>query len=206
MGYMDRVSTGVVGHDLGIDPNPAPGGPADAADDADSLIPDPGGHFWALSTGGDPGVEIAKLVLEAAHEDKKMSKEIRQLEERAQERAEDAQLKALEHEADAKLLSGVVSGAGMVAGGAAAARGDEAMGKVLEGSGKLLSAFPEHDAGMTRVESTHQEQLAGRHKRASEDARDAANDASELVDRTIAFYKEYVTAKSDAQKAAICRA
>jgi hypothetical protein len=173
------------------------------------LLPPPADHFQALSADtGDFGAQIAKLVLEAAYEDKQMSKGMRQAEEKAQERADNAQLKQLKSEANAKLAAGVVGGACSAAGGLGMMKGGkfEGMGRAVDGCGRMMSAVGEAGASGHGIEAKHQEQLAGRHERAAEDARDAAKDASDMIDRAIEFYKEYRTAQVDNQKAAIHRA
>ena len=81
-----------------------------------------------------------------------------------------------------------------------------AYGKLTEGTGKLVATHFQGEADDADVEATHQEQLAGRHKRAVDDARDQVRDAKDLVDRTLSFYKEYTTAKADAQRAAFIKA
>jgi hypothetical protein len=173
------------------------------------LLPPPGEHFQMLSPDcGDFGAQIAKLALEAAYDDKHMAQGMRRAEENAQQRADDAQLKAMEREADAKFVGGVVGGACSVGAGVGMARGGkwEGIGRATDGGGRLVSAVSDASASAYGIEAKRQEQLAGRHQRAAEDARDAAKDASDMIDRTIEFYKEYRTAQVDNQKAAIHRA
>src|SRR6187200_327223 len=76
------------------------------------LLPEPS-HFHV--PGGDPGAELAKLVLESAREDKQFARGMREAEERAQTAAEGAQLAAMERKADAAYTSGLLSGASTAA-------------------------------------------------------------------------------------------
>lgn len=221
------------------------GGPrsVDGATDVEpaALLPDP---MQSILASGDPGAELAMMVLASAKEDKKIGRSIRQAEERAQEAAEAKQLEEMREKAEAGYTAGLIggfstAGSGLVsvAGAGAAAnasikdakaaneaialRGENAKApstassvetawsggaKVTEGLGKACSSYYQHEADEADTEATHQEQIAGRHKRAAEDARGSVDDAKELIDRAISFYKEYVTAKSDAQRAAFLRA
>lgn len=202
------------------------------------LLPEP-----ALSRRpcGDPGAELAMLVLEAAKEDKKIGRTIREHEELAQRASEDAQLDAMERKADASFTAGMIGGFTTAASafasfGAAAASCEastvdaknsnlarkggptvaetarsvdlhwDGVTKSIEATGKIGSALAQRDADRADREVTKQAQIAGRHQRAGEEAREAVRDAKELVDRVIGFYKEYVAAKADAERAALMRA
>ena len=219
-----------------------PGAPLDrGVGDAAPLLPDP---MHSILASGDPGAELAMLVLATAKEDKKIGRSIRAAEERAQEAAEVKQLDRMREKADASFTAGLIgglstAGSGLVsvAGAGATANasikdakaaneaiarlGENAKApsmaasvesawsggaKVAEGLGKASAAYFQHEADDADIEATHQEQIAGRHKRAVDDARGQVDDAKELIDRAIGFYKEYVTAKSDAQRAAFLRA
>jgi len=214
----------------------APATSSQAPSEGTHLLPDP---IHALLNSGDPGAEMAALVLQSAKEDKKIGRSIRDAEERAQQAAEAAQLAKMQEKADSAYMAGLASGFGTVASGLVSAVGASkvgeaskldadranaspniktpasatsvemvwgAYGKLTEGTGKLVATHFQGEADDADVEATHQEQLAGRHKRAVDDARDQVRDAKDLVDRTLSFYKEYTTAKADAQRAAFIKA
>lgn len=204
-----RGSRGIT--NVGEDQTSAPGSAVDTTES--SLMPEP--SFFSLA-GGDPGAELAMLVLESAQEDKRFSRTAREAEERAQEAAEQLQLKAMQEKADADYASGLVGGfttaaCGLVglAGTGASEGTAKTLGDVtksMEGGTKVASTSFDHASKMMDMEAKHQEHLAGRHRRTAEDARDQVKDAKALIDRTIAFFKEYTAAKAEAQRAALIRA
>ena len=180
----------------------------------ENLLPEPEPAAFRLPA-GDVGAELAKLVLEASHADKKLGREIRDSEEKAQLDAEKAQLAALREKAEENFKAGLASGIASIGSGAAGAgtagceepgrQAGTSGGKALEGLGQIVSAVSKQHADMADEEATRQQQLASHHQRASEDSRDAIGDAKDLIDRALDFYKEYNAAKADAQKAAFLR-
>jgi hypothetical protein len=78
--------------------------------------------------------------------------------------------------------------------------------KFVEGGGHLGSAVCQNQSDEANIEATHQDQLAGRFRRAADDQRDALKEARTLADQAISFYKEYTAAKAEAQKAVLFRA
>lgn len=178
-----------------------------------SLITDP---VESGIQGDDPGIAVMMLVIKNARAEKKISKSIRECEERAQESADDAQLAAMREKAFDAYVGGLIGGAATVASGAATGAGApmdavmkqrcDAAGKVIEGTGKIASTFKQHEADEDGVEVTKQEQIASRHKRSADDAREATKDAKDLADRAVGYFKEYVTAKSEERRATLMRA
>jgi hypothetical protein len=206
-----------------IDPSTGAPSGVTAADDSTSaqLLPEPS---KVAMTSGDPGAELAMMILQSARDDKKIGKATRQSEEAAQQVAEDAQLKALQEKSDETRTAAIISGVSTVAAGAftvvgAGATADantadpkngevvmaafDGESKVIDGSGKLFATIPQGKADDANKEATHQEQLAGRHKRAADDAHDDVKDASDMINRAIGYYKDYLTAKSDEQRATL---
>lgn len=183
----------------------------------EALLPEP---LPGSRMTSDPGAELAILVLESAKEDKAFGRVMRASEEAASRAAEAAQLDAMGEKADRACFAGIVGGfamvassaLGMAATGAGAANakqqslGLEATAKATEGSGKMVSTLLQRGADLAQVDATQCEQLVGRHRRAAEEARETVTDAKALVDRTIGFYREYMSAKTEAQRAAILRA
>lgn len=205
----------------GVDGAPPQEGTVTISNGDSTLLPEP--STQATLGGGDAGAQLALLVLESAREDKKLGRSMREMQERAQEAAEETQLRAMKEKADDTYCAGLFSGFGMVASGAVTAVGAGATGKATAANSAKLTAYDASaklaDAG-GKIGSTcytasaddanqeveRQSQLAGRHKRAADDARDDVKEAKELVDRAVSFYKEYMTAKADATRAALVKA
>jgi hypothetical protein len=184
-----------------------------AAHESHDLLPGP---LNELATSSDVGAQLAGLIVKAAYDQKEGARETRKISERAQREAEDKQLTAMKDDADSSMVAGLMEGGTQIAGGAmgvvganaapatqAALKGSAA---VVEGMGKIDSAFAKHDASMSKQQATAQEQNAAREKRAVDDARDLDKDAKELLNRALGYYKEYLTAKADTQRATLLKA
>lgn len=120
-------------------------------------------------------------------------------------------------EADLKLVSGILQGTAQVAAGSmtagVAGTTSEAkkamwsgMAKVVEGGGKLNSAVADHFAADAAQAAKRASFDAGHAKTAVDDARDLDKDAKEMMNRAIGYYKEYLTAKADTQRATLLKA
>jgi hypothetical protein len=178
--------------------------PAEAPSPPTELLPEPSSE--ALG-GDDPGAALAKLVIDGATRDKRMMRALRAEAEAARRAAEKRQLEALRDKANAGFAAGVVSGGTMAASGALhVADSGDGTGKITEGLGSVGSACGRHAADSADAAATADGQEAAHCKTASDDARDAARDASDLAGKAIAFYKEYVTAREETKRAALIRA
>jgi hypothetical protein len=80
--------------------------------------------------------------------------------------------------------------------------GSEALG----GTAKILGSVIDNGATAHDREATRAEHDAAREKRNGDDAQSSADDAKRMIDRALDFYRDYLTAQADAQKAAIMRA
>ncbi len=175
--------------------------------------------------GGDIGAELAKILIDMSRKQRDLAKSIRAAEEKAQIAAENAQLSALREKADNAFMAGIMSGAMTFTAGAMDAAGGAGMAaartqanadivgrissgasKMQEAQGRLLGAAWQKAADLDGTYATAEEQRAGHHKRAAEDARDDAKDAEALIDKATSFLKEYQAARQDASKAALFRA
>lgn len=188
---------------------------ARAAGGAHALLPSP---YASLSGSSDVGAQLAALIMEASREQKETAKETRAAAEQSQQAAEEHELAAMREESERKLAAGLIEGGTKMVGGAigvggaaaptgsfasSAAKGFSAL---AEGAGRAGSAVATHYADQSKQEATEATQIVGRSKRAVDDARDLAKDAKEQLNRALGYYKEYLTAKSDTQKAALMRA
>lgn len=181
--------------------------------DTGDLLPGP---MRELSSSNDVGAQLAGLILKSAYAQKEGAREAREMSERAQRSAEDQQLKDMKSEADSNLVAGLmesgteIAGGAMNIGGAFSSEGtSKALGgsaEVVRGIGKVDSAFAKHDASMSKLSATAQEQTASREKRAVDDARDLDKEAKEMLNRALSYYKEYLTAKADTERAALLKA
>jgi hypothetical protein len=175
-----------------------------------TLLPDPAAPRL---DDAEAGAQMELLVLLSARDDRESARTTRERSDAALRRAEDAQLDALEERTTAAFTAGMFGGAAtaasgglQIAGAATDHRAWEGGGRLAEGGGKMGSAFFERESSDASTEATHQEQMAGRSRRALDDARDAAKNARELADHALTFYKEYVAAKNEALRAALFRA
>ncbi len=183
------------------------------AHEGHDLLPGP---LNDLASSSDVGAQLAGLIVKSAYDQKEGAREARKISERAQREAEDKQLDAMKKEADSRLVAGIMEGGTQIAGGAMGVGGAAAGGStqaalkggaaMLEGMGKVDSAFATHDANMSKEAATAQEQIAAREKRAVDDARDIDKDAKEMLNRALGYYKEYLTAKADTQRATLLKA
>jgi hypothetical protein len=171
---------------------------------AHDLLPGP---LNELASSSDVGAQLAGLIVKSAYDQQEGARETRKMSECAQRDAEDRQLQAMRDEADSTLMSGLMEGGTQIAGGAMNLGGASAgASAAVEGMGKVDSAFAKHDANMSKEAATAQEQIAAREKRAVDDARDTDKDAKEMLNRALGYYKEYLTAKADTQRATLLKA
>ncbi len=178
------------------------------------LLPGP---FAELASTQDIGAQIAALIVSVAREQKESARATRAVAERAQQAADENELACMKEQADAKLAAGMLEGGTKVVSGAigigsagcsskAAAAAWKGVAEGTAGAGKVLSTLKNHDADMAALAEKKWGQIAGREGRAVGDASDLEKDAKEMLDRALSYYKEYLTAKSDTQRATLLRA
>jgi hypothetical protein len=177
------------------------------------LLPSP---LDQLSASSDIGAQIAGLLVCASREQKEAARQSRNAAETAQRAAEDRELDKMSDEADLKLASGIVQGTAQIAAGsitagsacssAATSKLCGGVAKAVEGDGKLKSAFIDHFAADAAQGAKRAAFDAGHAKTAIDDARDLDKDAKEMMNRALGYYKEYLSAKSDTQRAALLKA
>jgi hypothetical protein len=194
------------------EPTPAPTSDVDV--DADgSILPSPMQH---LAASGDIGAQISALLLEIGHDQKKAARAAREAAEHAQLAAEERELDAMKEQADAKLAAGLV-GAGAQLGSAAmrleAVGAPDAKAQGLKAGADAVSAFGTIDKTILEYgadEAGRRSKRAGNavshQKSAVEDAREQAKDAKASIDKAIDLYKEYLTGKNEAARAAFLKA
>ncbi len=179
------------------------------------LLPDPS----QLGVRADPGAMMAVLILKMAREQRQTGTVERQLNETVQRHEEQAQLEAMRAEADnvrgegfARGAGELVSGALEISSGVASGTGHADVAKSLSGAGKMADGTATFIATGYKAAEKLEETAAMQHgmdaghaKLRVEDANDGIKDAADLSKRAIDFYREYVTAESQAQAAALHR-
>jgi len=174
------------------------------------------GPLGELGNSADIGAQLASLVLTSAHQQKEVARESRRASEIAQREAENQELDAMRREAECKLTAGLFESGASVASGAmtVVGAGSEKVTEtrltgsaaIVKGLGTLDAALANHDAATAAEAGRAQSSVAAREKRAADDARDLGRDAKEQIDRALSYYKEYLTAKSDTQRATLLKA
>lgn len=190
----------------------------DGVQDNAEMLPHPG--ISELLSSSDTGSKIAAMMMMMSREQRDSARETRRMEERAETAAQCSELQAMRESADAK-YDGAMAQAGLqIAGGAmslcsSAADANNATGAKMTydslGTGTkagsdFAKAYGEHKAAGHDIEAKAAANEASTAKRAQDDARDLEKDAKDLMNRVMSFYKEYVTSKEDATKAALHRA
>lgn len=189
----------------------------DVRDNA-AMLPSPA--LQELLLGGDAGAQIAAMMMLTSKKQRESARETRRDAEEAERSAQQSELAAMREAADKRfegaqrdaVLRGFGGACTMAAGGADANK-DAAGAGALKGTneaagavGGLLRAERENAAAGCDVEAKAAGNSATTAKRAIDDARDLEKDAKDLMNRVMSFYKEYVTSKEDATKAALHRA
>jgi hypothetical protein len=188
-------------------------GQAEGAAPPEVLLPAP---FEALATSNDIGAQLTALIVKTSHQQKAIARESRRSAEHAQRDAEDHQLDAMRDQADAKFAAGLLEGATKVGSGASGlgttggSDACKAYGKASssmgDGMSEIAGALYKREADLDGVDAKDAEQSADRAGRAAKDAREVETDAKEMLDRALGYYKEYLTAKSETQRATLLRA
>lgn len=177
------------------------------------LLPGP---FAELGNNSDIGAKIAALIVNASREQKESARSAREHAEVAQRAADDKELEAMHDEATWKCAAGVIEGGATAVSGGIGVVTASAGGVAektwkgittgIEGSGKGSGAVAGLVANRSAEDVKKWEQTSGREKRAVDDARDLDKDAKEMLNRALSYYKEYLTAKNDAQRATLLKA
>jgi hypothetical protein len=177
-----------------------------------SLLPPP---MQALVTSGDLGAQIAGLLAQIGHEQKKAAHAAREAAEAAQRAAEERELQAMRNRADAKLAAGVAGGvmevaSGLVLGSGASGSGRELAAqcgsKAIDGMSKAEVALINLGADEADEKAKVASNAVSREKSSVDDARTAEKDAKDTINKALDLYKEYQGAKADAQRAAFLKA
>jgi hypothetical protein len=176
----------------------------------ESLLPPP---MQALATSGDIGAQVSALILEVGRDQKKAARVAREAAEAAQRAAEERELQAMRDQADTKLASGVLSGTMQIASASVClsgingdAQSAQLQSKLVDGVARLQTSVLDYGAEREGRMAKAAGNTASREKTAVEDARDADKDAKATIDKALDLYKEYQTAKADAQRAAFLKA
>ncbi len=182
-----------------------------------SLLPEP--SLWIE---GDPGAEIAALAVQQGQAQQDIETVSAEEQDTVQDQAADAQVATLHDEASTMrsgaLESGLLQiGAGACAIGSAGASIGAAQGTFQAGVGGALKGLSEGLAGggsladgLSKAAATDlqalataQQALGSAAQRAGDASRDGQKAASAYVQAALDFYKEYETAKAQAQAAAV---
>lgn len=233
---MSVTVIGSVSRNVMLEASPAAGAPPTALEPGATLLPPPPGAFASLDTGDVGAALAKLVLENAhaqrkenriardAAEKAQAAAEEKQLEEMRQ--GADARLTSglmsgglTLGAAACTLASAGPSGQAASIGEGASASDLATKGKAtnaaaswnagsraFEGSGKVLGSVADHGAAAHDREATRAEHDAGREKRRGDDAKESVDDAKRMIDRTLDFYRAYLTAKADTQKAAILRA
>ncbi len=188
----------------------------EAARDVDprGLLPQPQPNATLVVSG--VAAHLAVMVLESGKEQRRAARYERDVSQRAQYAAEEAQLEALRERAFGKLLAGLTSGISQAASGALAMGGAHSAlpaqadfrgsAEVVKGMGTLEAGIFDHGAELAAVTATRSEQAAARHKRAVDESDEDVREARKTIDKAIDFYREYAAARAEAARAALLKA
>jgi hypothetical protein len=184
-----------------------------------SLLPDP---LDQLATSGDPGAELAALAVKSGQNDRKITQALRDGFETMELNQDRMEVDAMRKKASDIRTGGLVEGLGTVAEGALsfAAAGmvhpdgsSTAGGNRLRAGATLLHGAAAMGAAGFKAEEAGDDADAAMHKGSADMARSAAEDmqgakksAGDDISAAIDFFREYSSAKSSEQSAALRRA
>lgn len=188
----------------------ATGGTSAAA--AASLLPDPAENV-ALSS--DPAVALAQLSVKNGTEQRRMAEESRATQEQLERQQDDLEVEAMRQKAADIRTGGILEGVGMIAAGGltlAASGASDGLGKDLRGFSQLSQALGNLGGAMKKADEASDDATATEHRAAADQAkqaadglRDAQKNGQDFVSAAIDFYREYASAKSSEQSAALHR-
>jgi hypothetical protein len=189
-----------------------------------SVLPDP---ITTLALSGDPGAELAALMVTSGSQQRQAADAARQIQEKTEEQEDDAEVSAMRQKASDIQSAGWAEGLGMafeggmgVAGAAVsadAALGDagasqRAAGAGLSAGGKVGNAVGVIAGGYDKADEATMDANAASHRAAADQARTAADDlkdahksGDDLVSAALEFYREYTGAKASERGAALHR-
>jgi hypothetical protein len=196
-----------------------------------SVLPDP---MTELLGSGDPGAVLAALVAKSGKAQRAVRDQVRRSEDAAQDAAEKSQVAHMHEQARDIRTAAVVSGACSIASGAMAAgaagaaaqasqlgasgagagakhmtAASAAMGSLhtaFDTSGSVAGGLLDAAGKDAAAKATEDEHRAGRASRNVKNADDGVDDANRLVDKALAFLKEYLATRDQTRLAATHRA
>ncbi len=188
---------------------------AGAPNDVTPLLQNP--EETALTCSGDLGAAIAAMLLIASKNQRAAAREAKEAALASEVAAHRSRIDNMEKAAEKRFVGGMTSGFTTIgAGGMTLAGGTcsemsnqkkfEGGGKAGDGAGKVAEAFFARDASEADRAAETDEQAAKQAGRTIERAIDDAKDANDLLRRAMEHYKEFLTAKEDAKRAALFRA
>jgi hypothetical protein len=188
-------------------------------------LPDPD---TALAMSGDPGAELAALMVKNGTEQRQVAQTQRDTQENIEAQEDSAEVSAMRQKADDIRSAGWAEGAtmmvqgasGMIAAGveADAPMGDagaqtRAEGAGVRAAGTMVAALGTVDGAAYRADAAGCDASAASHKAAADRAHTAADDAKDakkggddLIAAALDFYKDYVSNQSSERGAALHRA
>lgn len=194
------------------------------ATSSSSILPDP---ITTLALSGDPGAELAALMVKSGEQQRETAQAARQTQEKVEEQEDDAEVSAMRQKANDIESAGWAEGLGMaveggmgVAGAAVDARAAEgaagatqradgaaltAGGKVGNAVGVVAGAYPKADETTMDANAAAHKAAADRARAAGDDLKDARKAGDDLVSAALDFYREYTGAKASERGAALHR-
>jgi hypothetical protein len=191
-----------------------PQGTNDVPTSAPPVLPD--SKTAVLMASGDLGSMLAAMLIEAGTHSREVARRSKEAALDAEDAACVGKIESMKAEASHRFYAGLADGAGMAFEGVAAMspavltkvspdvlKGAGGMGKGIAKGG---SAFWGESADGAGREVAAAERAITQARRNVEAASDSEKDAKDLLRRTLDHYKDFITAKEDAQKAATLRA
>jgi len=180
-----------------------------------ALLPSP---LDSLALSGDPGAELAALAVKAGQAQQDTAERARDADEQLEVNEDDQEVAAMRQKASEVRDAGIADGLGMAAEGGAGAvaasflpgspKGDalKAGSKVANGALQVGSAYTKAAEANRGADAAAHRASADQAKRAADDMHDAKKAGTDFVSAAIDFYKEYTSAKGQANTAALHRA
>ncbi len=189
-----------------------------------SVIPDPN---TTLALSGNPGAELAALMVKAGAAQRDTAQAARETQEKVEEQEDDAEVGAMRQKASDIQTAGWAEGLGMafeggmgVAGAAVtagAATGDAGATRRADGAGigaggrvgsataLIAAAYPKADEATMDANAAAHKAASDRARTAGDDLKDARKSGDDLVSAALDFYREYTGAKASERGAALHR-
>jgi hypothetical protein len=169
-----------------------------------SLLPQPN----AALLSGDPATALAALAIQNGKDERDIERTAKSTFDAIEDREEQAEVDQMHQKADDIRSNALISSGLEVSAGAPTCAGAkyDGVAKTLDAGGKAYGALGKATEEVDEATIRTHEHAANHAKRAAEDARDGVKDATELIKTAIDFYREYTTAKDQAQSAATHRA